>query len=39
MPLCISDEVEFHCSTNGTFGWGRLACMIDRQESNFERAA
>jgi len=39
MPLCITSEVAFRCTTNGTFAQGRLACMIERQEANFERAA
>jgi len=39
MPLCIANEVAFRCDANGTLAKGRLACMVERQEANFERAA
>jgi hypothetical protein len=39
VPLCITNEDAFICATNGTLARGRLACVIERQEGNFVRAA
>jgi hypothetical protein len=39
MALCITNEDAFRCATNGTFARRMLACMIERQEANFVRAA